>query len=85
MFATLRATVLTARTRQAQDGKTWADVYLLQEGRREPIVAYADPAELIGGLPTAGESVECEVLAYAARSGGLSVRIDACRPAPALV
>lgn len=83
MLAVARFRVLTASVRTAQDGKAWVDVYLLQDGRREPVVAYADPAALNGTLPEAGDLIDAAVLVYARRGEGISTRIDAFASAQA--
>lgn len=81
MIAVVSGSVLQARPRVAQDGKQYVDLYLLQEGERQPVVAYAEVADL-PLLPVPGDVVEatCQIWASKYAGGALSVKVTAVRP-----
>ena len=80
MIATVVGTVLQARARSTADGKAYVDLYLLQDGERQPVVAYAEAADL-PSLPTSGEVVEATVQVFVSKfsGGSLSVKVTALR------
>lgn len=79
MFVSAQADVLAVREKVGQDGTRWADVYLLQEGRAEPIRAYLNASEV--PVPGQGERLHLTADVYPSRSGGLAVKILAHAPA----
>lgn len=82
MLAVVTGTVLQARARNTNDGKAYVDIYLLQDGERQPVVAYAEAADL-PTLPTPGEVVEASVQCFVSKfaGGSLSVKVTAIRSA----
>jgi hypothetical protein len=78
MLATVHATVLAVRERTDNANKVWCTVYLLQEGRQDPVQAYYAKADLQGAEPKAGDTITAEVLAYGGRNGAMAVRLDVC-------
>lgn len=84
MLAQIRATVLGAMPRPVTTpgAKQYLDVFLRQDGQAGVVEAYADPIDLAGEIPTAGQDVICTVTVYPGKfAGRMSVRVDEFRAA----
>lgn len=78
MLARLTGSVIAVLpTRTTKDGKTLADLYLLQPGERAPLMAFVDVSPGTLPAPTVGEVITCEAQVWVSRfdGGTLAVKV----------
>lgn len=76
MLATLTGAVIAVLpTRTAKDGKSFADLYILQPGERTPVIAFLDVGPAALPPPTVGEVITADAQVWVSRFDGGSLAV----------